>query len=358
MGESGRLALSGARLDELAAQGYLSVRRHPDAELFVWNYTHRAQHEGYWTDETLACRGLILDGRGNVVARPFQKFFNLGEHQDPYPEGPFHVLEKLDGSLGVMYQTAGGPALATRGSFTSDQAVEGTRMLRERVRALSARFDPDLTYLFEIIYPENRIVVDYRGRREVVLLGAVETRTGRSVLPAELPDLAGWPQARGFGMRAHPREVQAELGAGGGTELEGYVLYWPSTGLRLKAKFDEYVRLHRLLTGVTASTVWDLLRHGHGLDELLANTPEEFTAWIQATVANLTSAYAALEGQALQLYAGRPHTPDRRLFAAYALSTPLADVLFRMLDGKSYNTLIWKRLQPAAERPFKGARDG
>ena len=38
--------------------------------------------------------------------------------------------------------------------------------------------DREYTYLFEIIYPSNRIVVDYGSSRRLVLLAAVHTQTG------------------------------------------------------------------------------------------------------------------------------------------------------------------------------------
>ncbi len=34
----------------------------------------------YWDDITLNCRGLILDNEGRVIAKSFQKFFNMEEY--------------------------------------------------------------------------------------------------------------------------------------------------------------------------------------------------------------------------------------------------------------------------------------
>ena len=52
------------RLEALVAEGWLSSQRHPDADLWIYNYTKKTQYEDHWTAETLVCRGLILDGRG------------------------------------------------------------------------------------------------------------------------------------------------------------------------------------------------------------------------------------------------------------------------------------------------------
>jgi RNA ligase len=71
----------------------------------------------------------------------------------------------MDGSLGILYKVDGKPYLATRGSFVSDQAVAGTAMLHERYG--DYEFEDGFTYLFEIIYPENRIVIDYKGMSDL-----------------------------------------------------------------------------------------------------------------------------------------------------------------------------------------------
>lgn len=52
-------------------QKLISVRKHPELNLYVYNYTNKCQYDGLWTQESMMCRGLILDGNGDIVARPF-----------------------------------------------------------------------------------------------------------------------------------------------------------------------------------------------------------------------------------------------------------------------------------------------
>jgi RNA ligase len=81
---------------------------HPDLPLTIWNYTPKTQYGEtgnqykYWDEVTLQCRGLITDDKGNVVARPFKKFFNMEENRHT-PTQEFEVFEKMDGSLGIMF---------------------------------------------------------------------------------------------------------------------------------------------------------------------------------------------------------------------------------------------------------------
>ena len=79
-------------LDRLLAEHYVREERHPRADLWIYNYTEKATYKRYWTPLTMACRGLILDADRTVVARPFPKFFNLGEHRADLPAEPFEVF--------------------------------------------------------------------------------------------------------------------------------------------------------------------------------------------------------------------------------------------------------------------------
>lgn len=174
-------------LQQMIIEKFVMVQKHPDADLFIYNYTNKAQYEKVWNEVTLQSRGLILDGNLNFVARPFKKFFNLEEYPaQQIPDQPFDVYEKLDGSLGILYWINNVPYIATRGSFISDQALHATKILHNNYSYIFNKLDRDITYLFEIIYPGNRIVVDYGLKDDLILLAAIDTLTGDD-LP--LPDL-------------------------------------------------------------------------------------------------------------------------------------------------------------------------
>src|SRR5208337_116 len=101
-----------------------------------------------------------------VIARPFRKWFNLNTSFRPetleanLPSWKPRVLEKLDGSLGILFWYGGQkrPYIATRGSFASDQAIWATNWYRAKFGnwpiADSAKWPKDYTPLFEIIYKE------------------------------------------------------------------------------------------------------------------------------------------------------------------------------------------------------------
>ena len=89
----------------LVDRKYISVQKHETADLLIWNYSQRCQFERYWTPETRMARGLITDSKGNIIARPFSKFFNysfpllLGYHDYSFfihPNVLFHIYTHYD----------------------------------------------------------------------------------------------------------------------------------------------------------------------------------------------------------------------------------------------------------------------
>lgn len=330
------------QLDSLVAEGWLRSQRHSEADLWIYNYTEKTMYESHWTPETLACRGLILDADGNIIARPFPKFFNYGDPQiGAIPIEPYTVTEKIDGSLAILYKIEGVQYIATRGSFTSEQSIEATKMLREQ-ELVAAR---EVTPLFEVIYPTNRIVVDYGNRRELILLGCIDNTTG---LDAPLPHYTG-PIVQTHG--AIPLEA---LTTHDRPNSEGYVVAFQS-GLRVKFKHAEYVRLHKIVTGINARFIWESMRAGDNLDTLLTGIPDEIYAWVDNTRTDIQRNYTRIETLARMVYDARPLTSDRKTIAEYFItSSANHSVMFAMLDHKNYTDIIWKTIRPEALTPTYG----
>ncbi len=334
-------------LQQLVKDGYLTARPHPTADLLIWNYTPKTQYERYWTPETLRCRGLITHTDGTVVARAFEKFFNYEEITEPLPLEPFTVTEKMDGSLGILFTLDGKPQIATRGSFTSEQAIRANRILQERYSDF--HFQPDCTYLFEIVYPENRIIVNYGTKEDLVLLAVIVTETGAEldIHSDALKDTWPFPLVKrfdGISDIAELRKVEQE-------NAEGFVIRFES-GLRVKMKFAEYVRLHHIITHVNARIIWDLLRTGQPLEPLLERVPDEFYTWVKRTRENLLQQFMIIETYAKAVVERVKHLPTRKEQAMIVTKEKYPGIVFAMLDKKNYQEMIWKLLYPEAARPF------
>lgn len=170
-------------LEEYIEQKYINVNTHElDAEYKIYNYSQFTQYKRFWNDTTKACRGLITR-KGEIISRGPSKFFNYDEIVQPPVSDIVGVYEKVDGSLGIPYELNGSVYLATKGSFASEQARMGTEILNENydeflVTLVNDLLDIGITPIFEIIYPENQIVVNYGKREELIFIGTVDNKTG------------------------------------------------------------------------------------------------------------------------------------------------------------------------------------
>lgn len=334
-------------LQEMIDKKYISKQKHPVMDLFIYNYTKQTQYEWLWNEATKKCRGLIMDSGDNIIANPFEKFFNIEEldaKEQPIPNEPFEVYEKVDGSLGILYWFDGIPTIATRGSFISEQAQEGTKMLIENYKHTWEKLDKSKTYLFEIVYPDNRIVIDYGDLRELKLLVIRDTKTGEEF---PLEDI-GFPIVKRFdGIRDFRKLKELEE-----DNKEGFVIKFKS-GFRMKIKFDEYKRLHRIFTNVSNKSIWEILKNGGDFKELIDRVPDEFFAWLNNTKNDLLRQYKQIEDISKQQYKSPEEFDSMKDFAEYTNKQPYPTILFSIKNNKDYSEFIWKTIKPAYSRPFK-----
>ncbi len=359
-------------LNDYIERGLIIKQVHPTLPLSIYNYSRTCQYGGEWDDITLNCRGLVLDNEGNIIAKPFPKFFNYEEHKpEDIPNEFFEVYEKMDGSLGICFYYNGEWHMATRGSFISEQAIKGRELLE---KYNFEKLHTDYTYLFEIIYNENRIVCDY-DFEDVVLLGIINTKTGNEVnLNGSNEDIRIQNMINNIGLRV----VTLYKTWGEGYDLlkeeipkdkEGYVIRF-SGGMRMKIKGDEYVRLHRILTNFSTTDIWELLRTKGNMDEFLERVPDEFDRWVKKTISDLKYAFFQISERAGKIhdyfrygkYNDREPEPTKKEFALHLeksnIEPSLRSVLFAMWDGKPYDDIIWKMIKPKWSKPFKKDIDG
>ena len=141
-------------LNDYIERGLLIKNPHPTLPLDIYNYSRSCQFSEAWDEITLNMRGTVLDREGNIVARSFTKFFNYEEVADQVPVKAdyVYVQEKMDGSLGILFYYQDKWHLATKGSFTSEQAKKGMEILKEKYKFFDQVFFKEVTYIVEIIY--------------------------------------------------------------------------------------------------------------------------------------------------------------------------------------------------------------
>ncbi len=128
------------------------------------------------------CRGLVFDHDSEkILAFPMPKFFNHFNYNESELK---HLLQdeyfaetKHDGSCVLLWEFKGKWHWSTLGAFGSEQAVEGRKIFEQDGNY--DHLDPNYTYMFEVIYPENRIVLDLGQLRCLVYLLQIHRETGQ-----------------------------------------------------------------------------------------------------------------------------------------------------------------------------------
>lgn len=335
-------------IEYLIKENYISKRKHPEFDLYILNYTAKTQYEEFWNETTESCRGLIVDNSYNIKSRCFRKFFNyeqvLNKVSDLISKKEnFEITEKVDGSLGISYWINNKPFIATRGSFNSDQSIKANEIFYKKYEEQFSKLDPSLTYLFEIIYPQNRIVVDYGNKEDLILLGIFETSTNKEISNSEQTIFNA---AQKHDIKDCDFNYLKNLNL---DNSEGFVVK-SSSGFRFKIKFHEYIRIHKLIFGINSRMIWENLKNNQSID--LEKIPDEIYSWVKDKKYDLIKNYEILEKKSKELFDKIKHL-DRKTFALNATKSNLSGILFKMFDKKEYETLIWKMIEPELETPFK-----
>jgi hypothetical protein len=334
-------------LERYHLEGLLHKQTHPTLDLTIWNYSPKVQYERLWDDITIQCRGLVTNSKGEIVARPFKKFFNYEEHTfEEIPNESFDVFEKMDGSLGILFNYDDEWIFATRGSFTSPQSIKGKQILDANYNV--GELFKNHTYLFEIIYPENRIVVDYGDEEKLVLLGAFDTKSGVEICGTELKELEGFELVMTYKTWGETYDLLKEEIS---KNREGYVIRFKN-GFRMKIKGDEYVRLHRILTNISNRDIWEYLKNGKPFDELLEKVPDEFNDWVKETINDLQNKFDTIKESVEMEF---KELINKKEFAYKIKDNPNRPFLFKRLDSYSnqLNEMIWDSIYPTYTKPFK-----
>ena len=102
--------ISQVMLDKMRDHNMINLRDSDSLSgVYSVNFTHKAFNDAAWDDYTTVARGLYIDGETRtVVARSYEKFFNLNERPETQEEHltqnvslPVHAYEKAKGFLGI-----------------------------------------------------------------------------------------------------------------------------------------------------------------------------------------------------------------------------------------------------------------
>ena len=339
-------------IQKLYDHEYIKHAKHPTLDLIIWNYTSDCQFDKAWDEYTIMCRGLITNSKGTIIARPFPKFFNVGETPETQmyklPQTIPEIRDKLDGSLGIQYYDGDNVCIATRRFFDKRQSIWANQWMDQQGFKRNL-FIEGYTYLYEIIYPDNRVVIDYEERAELVLLAVINTEDGTEL------DIDKEGVRLGF---ETPQIINQDVGAleSRAKDLlithEGFVLRYPN-GLRVKMKGDEYVRMHALINHCSTTQIWVMLKNGGNYNLTISNLPDEFHPWIKTQITKLETNYKDLMAKSQAVADQVEDYLTRRDQAKFILQEHknISGIIFQLLDNKDPAESIWKHIKPEYEQP-------
>lgn len=329
----------------------------------LFAYTDAAVHNNVWNAAERVSRGLVINRvTGQLLTRPFSKFFEAGSQEETKHArlamlGAHEITDKLDGSCGILfYDENNEPVFCTPGAFDSEQAVWATRHIRTRYAAITDQLPRDTTLIFELIYPENRIVVDYKERREICLIAARRIADGYDYSYAELQALAkqfSFPIVPLVKLNSFHDLLEFVTDSEG---VEGWVARF-GDGFRVKFKTKEYLRLHWLKFKLNATKVRETMMLGN-FNELLDKLPDEHKLRVK-TIADTITAHVNNELERIgSLFRKIYQTRDivtRKDFAVEAIKYPKFDqtCLFLLYDGRDAASFILENLDIKALFPVE-----
>lgn len=290
--------------------GYL--RKNEDEFLVQYTYTESCESDRYWTPITRAARGIIFEkSTGKLVAKPFEKFFNLGSQEETFlynlPKEPYTAYEKYDGSLGIIFYYNNEWRVATKGSLKSEQAQKAQELLyKYNLNSVPYK----TTLLVEIIYPENKIVVNYGKEEKLVLLGAFDIETSKELPPESVGMLSKLTEIPLANVYNYTIEQMIELQKTLPKDQEGFVVRFDN-GFRVKIKGDEYCRIHKIISHLSPLSLWEVMNTEGKVDSFyIQQIPEEYREEFEPIVSRLENQYYQVNEEVFNDIMKLPNYPD------------------------------------------------
>ena len=275
------LGYTAGTMQEYFGRENVTAQYSPCGRLVLFDYNKTGTFARDWDRLTLTARGIVFEvATGKLIARGYDKFFNLEEPEvggaANLPEGRFRSLEKADGSCIISFFYDGEWWYITRGSFISDQAVWAKAYASTNLNMVIA--DTAMTHIFEALYPENRIVIDYGDKEALVLTGMRNPLTGVELGYTEMcnaADRIGCDVVKMFTFDSFAAMMDARENLT--VNEEGFVITY-DCGFKYKLKGEEYCKVHRAVSNITPlhfyrETNLDTLKINESFLELM---PEEF----------------------------------------------------------------------------------
>jgi len=279
------------------------------------------------------CRGMVIDKNGHLASMPFTRFFNYHEPEcESVDISTATIQEKLDGSLISVWYTGTEWEITTRGSFYPN---ENAHNFKETFIRLFNNFDklqPGVTYLFEMMSRENRIVTKYDDEF-VVLIGARHIGTMKEYCQGQLDEMAS-----NIGVR-RPKIFEASdvdecrrLFDNMKDEEEGLVVVDKNFN-RFKLKQESYLKMAKIIS-MKNQDVLDYILGRTELDADFTDMPE-----LKEKQDEVSKIHYGVKYYAEMIYNNIKHIKSQKEFASHALNYKIRGILFTLRKGIKFEDI-------------------
>lgn len=349
--------------ESLAARGVYCYR-HPSLPLVGFKYD---QIEAAKSDPIVReSRGIVLeDGTWKVVAKSFNRFFNLGEFPEELSKfdwNAFTTTTKEDGSLAIVYYYGEQWHMNTSGSFGLGKVNQTDKTWRELFWETAERnglrmekLSHNHTYVFELCTPLNKVVRQYK-RPTIYLLGIFHPLDNCYELSEESldihADIIGAKRPRRWTLSSREELVEAlDSISKEDPTFEGFVIRdW--RGNRWKCKTTTYCALHHMKDNgniILPRRLVEICLKGEK-DEVKAIMPEVSTALDEVDM-ELRFAYANLE----ECWNKAKDSASQKDFALKVKDHKFSGILFAARKTSQGLDTLWRKdPESIAEKLFAG----
>ena len=322
-------------LDSLADLG-IRVYRHPSLPLVGFKYSQIDSPRNH--PVVLECRGIVLEDKTwEVIAKPFDRFFNVGEYADEFATFDWEnssCVTKEDGSLIILYWYGGEWHVNTSGSFGLGEAPYYSGTWRDLFWEFSGINREDLdpfrgyTLIFELCTPYNKVVKRYENPG-AYLIGIncpdTEWEAGEGYLD-KIAEYMDW--LRPIRFEAHgPEMVAAVIRSmeNANEIIEGVVIR--DSQRRWKWKTKDYLALHRLKDN------GNIIRPDRLLDIVLTNEQHEVLAVmpeVKTALDQVQFQFTMVLGELMTLWDENKGAASQKEFALAIKHHKLCHLLFSL----------------------------
>lgn len=336
---------------------FLRIAEEGRFAIFNYDMTQSASIDGerrmcdFSLPEVQEARGIIIDTKTlDVVCWPFRKFGNYGEYYaDSIDWSTARVQEKVDGSIMKLWNDGERWRVSTNSAITNDQPVRfGSHSLTdlfwkaaEKQHLDTDRLDPSETYIFELVSPDNTIVIEY-PETAIYHIGTRSNVTGE-----ERNEDIGIMRPASYPLHSLDACIDAagKLNAGGKVNREGYVVV-DSHWNRVKVKSPDYVAVHHLLSTMSERKLIEAVLDGEA-DEIRSyypQTKDAFDRYERAYARIIETTERCLE-EFRNMWESTGH--DRKAFAmaVRGMSYYDARLAFRAISGEGAGEVLRKSLR-------------